>query len=236
MRINKYLASSGLGSRRSVEKLITDGKVVVNGQKVVDLAYNVDENNDIITVDGKMVNFINQFFYIILHKPKGCVTTVKDDKGRKTVMDFIPSSLRNIVKPVGRLDYDSEGLLLFTNDGQLASTITHPKNEIEKEYTVKIEGKIEQKDIRLLLTKGTVIDGKKVKPTAVKVVVSNDIESKLNVIIKEGKNREIRRLFESINKNVILLKRTRIGNLKLGGLSRGKSKEISAETAYMAIR
>ena len=234
IRINKYIASSGTYSRRGAEQLILDKKVTLNGKIVTDLGVQVDEKNDTVAINGKAINPINKKIYVMLHKPKGYITTLSDDKGRKTVMEFFPEFLRKVVKPIGRLDRDSEGLLLFTNDGELAKILTHPSSKIKKYYQVTIEGTISKEELDIL-NKGVEIevDGQteETHPIRVKVMHedTNKNTTKLEVIIAEGKNREIRKMFESINKVIILLKRTQIGRLTLGGLPRGKYKDFLPE-------
>lgn len=234
IRINKYIASAGTYSRRGAEQLILDKKVTLNGKVVTDLGAQVDEHNDTVAILGKPINPINKKIYVMLHKPKGYITTLSDDKGRKTVMEFFPDFLRKVVKPIGRLDRDSEGLLLFTNDGELAKTLTHPSSKIKKYYQVTIEGGITKEEIDTL-NKGVEIDvnGEKelTHPIRVKVIAEDKTKNttKLEVIIAEGKNREIRKMFEEINKVIILLKRTQIGRLTLGGLPRGKYKDFNPE-------
>lgn len=234
IRINKYIASSGTYSRRGAEQLILDKKVTLNGKIVTDLGVQVDEKNDTVAINGKAINPINKKIYVMLHKPKGYITTLSDDKGRKTVMEFFPEFLRKVVKPIGRLDRDSEGLLLFTNDGELAKTLTHPSSKIKKYYQVTIEGGITKEELDTL-NKGVEIevDGETeiTHPIRVKVMSEDPKKNttKLEVIIAEGKNREIRKMFESINKVIILLKRTQIGRLTLGGLPRGKYKDFLPE-------
>lgn len=233
MRINKYIASTGGYSRRSAEKLILDGCVTLNGKVVTNLATDVNEKKDKVAINGKTANPINKKIYIMLHKPKGYITTTSDEKGRKTVMDFLPEFLKKVVKPIGRLDRDTEGLLLFTNDGDLARTLTHPSSEIKKHYQVTIEGSITKEEIETI-SKGVEItsNGKKVvtSPAEIRIKEENlEAEkpyTKLELVISEGKNREVRQMMESINKCIILLKRTQIGALSLGGLPRGKYKDF----------
>ena len=234
IRINKYIASSGTYSRRSAEELIKQKKVTLNGKVVTELSTQVDEFNDTVSINGKPINPINKKIYVMLHKPKGFITTVSDDKGRATVMDFFPDFLKKTIKPIGRLDRDSEGLLLFTNDGELAKTLTHPSSRVKKYYQVTIEGEISTDELKVL-NKGVKIevDGEEVltHPIRVKVIdIDNQKKTtKLEVIIAEGKNREIRKMFAEINKTIILLKRTQIGKLTLGGLPRGKFKDFNPE-------
>lgn len=234
IRINKYIASSRNYSRRSAEQLIKDRKVTLNGKTVTDLGTQVDEFNDAVAINGRTINPINKKIYVMLHKPKGYITTLSDDKGRHTVMEFFPEFLQKVVKPIGRLDRDSEGLLLFTNDGELAKKLTHPSSKIKKYYQVTIEGGITREELATL-NKGVKIEvnGEKeiTHPIRVKVMTEDTKKNttKLEVIIAEGKNREIRKMFENIGKVIILLKRTQIGSLTLGGLPRGKYKDFLPE-------
>lgn len=223
MRINKYLATCGVASRRKVEKLVIDGRVKVNDKVCTNLATDISEN-DLVEVDGKMVQLINTFEYYMLNKPKGYVSSVSDDRKRKTVIELINTKTR--IFPVGRLDYDSEGLLILTNDGELTYKLTHPKNQITKTYTVKIEGGIESSQLDEL-KKGVVVDGYKLSPCEIFVKDKNSQYTKLEVIIHEGRNREIRKMFATINKNVIFLKRTKIADLKLGSLNRGEYRRLT---------
>ena len=229
MRINKYLAECGIASRRGCDELIKEKRVKVNG-RVCDLGTEVDEINDSITVDGKKVARAKKFEYYIMNKPKGCVCTVKDDKGRKTVMDYLPKNTARIF-PVGRLDYDSEGLLIFTNDGDLANRLTHPSSEIPKTYLVRIEGTIDDKSL-VSLRNGVVIDGQKTNKSNIRVIEEGKDYTKLNVTITEGKNREIRKMFEVVGKNVAFLKRIKIGDLRLTGLDRGEVRKLTKEEVY----
>ena len=229
MRINRYLAECGIASRRACDEIIKEKRVKVNG-RVCDLGTEVDENNDSVSVDGKKVARARKFEYYIMNKPKGCVCTVKDDKGRKTVMDFLPKNTARLF-PVGRLDYDSEGLLIFTNDGELANRLTHPSSEIPKTYLVKIEGKIDDKAL-VELRNGVVIDGQKTAKSGVRVIEENQSFTKLNVTITEGRNREIRKMFKAVGKNVCFLKRIKIGDLRLSGLNRGEVRKLTQEEVF----
>lgn len=236
MRINKYIATCGICSRRAAEELITSGKVKVNGKILTNLATEINEENDTVIVDGTKITPVKRKFYIMLYKPKGCICTLKDEKGRKTIMDYLQDFEKEKVFPVGRLDYDTEGLLLVTNDGDLANKLTQPSNEIPKTYVVKVEGKIEPTELATLRN-GIILDGYQLKRSRIKVIESVDNITRMEVTIFEGKNREIHRMFESIGKEVIFLKRTMVGDLKLGGLSRGAyryltDKEIAALQKY----
>lgn len=219
MRINKFLAQAGLGSRRNVEVLVTTGKIKVNGKIVKDLSTDI-KDTDIVYYGSKLVKVSQNYVYYKLHKPKGYVTTVDDDKERKTVMDLL-RGVHTRVYPVGRLDYDTEGLLLFTNDGEITNILTRPSSEVEKTYTVHIEGIITNDEIKKLTT-GIDIGGYVTKPCSIVVVDISDKLTKLKITITEGKNRQIRKMFESIDKTITLLRRVQIGEIKLGGLSRGE--------------
>lgn len=228
MRINKFLADSGVASRRACDKIIEEGRVSVNG-KVCKLGAEVDLD-DIVTVDGAEVFLKKKLEYYIMNKPKGYVTTVKDDKGRKTVMDLLPESVGRVY-PVGRLDYDTEGLLIFTSDGDLANRLTHPRNEIPKTYLVRIVGNISENALAKLRS-GVILDGVKTKRANVKLVNETQNFTKLHVTITEGKNRQVRRMFESVNLEVDFLKRIKIGDLTLRGLDRGEVRKLSKEEIY----
>lgn len=226
MRINKFLAECGVDSRRNCDKLIEDGAVKVNG-KVCSLGAEIDENNDNITVKGKNINQLKKFDYYIMNKPKGYVCTVKDEKDRKTVMDLLPKNLGRIY-PVGRLDYDTEGLLIFTNDGDLTFRLTHPKNEVPKTYTLKIEGSISDESLEKLRG-GVTIDGVKTNKSNVRIIETDKNYTKLNITITEGRNRQVRKMFEAVGKEVIFLKRIKIGDLSIKGLNRGDVRKLNKE-------
>lgn len=231
MRINKYLASCNLGSRRKVEEFVKNGKIKVNGKVITDLAFDVTEN-DVVDYDGKKIELDNNLVYIMLHKPKGVVTTTSDERGRKTVIDLLPQELKHL-KPIGRLDYDSEGLLLLTNDGNLAFNLTHPSHEVGKVYVVKIEGEIKESQLAVLRA-GVVVEGKRLAKCKVKQLDCKDRITKLEITIFEGKNRQIRKMFEAVGFKVIFLKRIQIGNLKLSGINRGEYRYLSqAEINYL---
>ncbi len=226
MRINKYLAECGVASRRNCDKLIAEGLVAING-RVCQIGAEVDELSDVVTVDGKRINSVKKFSYYMMNKPKGYVCTVKDDKDRKTVMDLLPPSVGRLF-PVGRLDYDSEGLLLFTNDGDLCNRLTHPSNEIPKTYLVKIEGSLEESQLDKI-RRGVIIDGVKTKKCTIKIVEETKAFTKYHVIVTEGRNREIRKMFLTQNKEVKFLKRIKIGDLRLGSLNRGDVRKLTNE-------
>lgn len=179
----------------------------------------INTDNDTVTVDDKKVVPVSKNTYIMMYKPKGCITSVRDDKGRKTVYDYLEKDIPALV-PVGRLDYDSEGLLLLTNDGELAYKLTHPSNEVPKTYLVRADGQFPE-HILAKLRKGVEIDGQMTKRCRVKLKEQGEKEAKLEITITEGRNRQIRKMIEAVERNVVFLKRIAIGNLRLGGLGRG---------------
>lgn len=229
MRINKFLAEAGVASRRGADNLIEEGRVYVNGKRAA-VGQEIDPSSDSVVFDGKKLSAKHDKLYYIMNKPKGYVTTVKDDKGRKTVMDLLPS-LPERVFPVGRLDYDTEGLLIFTNDGDLANRLMHPTNEIPKTYVAKVEGEVNDSALSKLRA-GVYIDGVKTGRSNVKVVDKTKDFTKLSVTITEGRNRQIRKMFEAVGKEVVFLKRVKIGDLRLTGLDRGQVRKLNKEEVY----
>lgn len=226
MRINKYLAECGLSSRRKCEAFVLDGKVKINGKLVTELSTEV-KDSDTVTVDGNKVQPIKKHVYLMMNKPKGYICTANDEFGRKTVLDLIKNREERIF-PVGRLDYDTEGLLILTTDGDLANRLTHPRNEITKTYSAKVEGEVGE-DLLDRIRNGIILDGVKTKKCKIKLVEYKDGFSRFEVVISEGRNRQVRRMFESINKQVVFLKRVAIGDLKLKGLNRGDYRELTFE-------
>lgn len=234
MRINKFLASCGIGSRRKVEELITAGKVKVNGDVINNLATDIDEAKDVVELNNKFVSPAEQKIYLMMHKPKGFICTKSDTANRKTIYDLIKGYNNFRLFSVGRLDRDTEGLLLITNDGDLTNKLTHPSHEIEKKYVVKIEGGILEKELNSLRKGVKLDDGFITSRAKVNILLQNKIFTQLEVIIHEGKNRQVRRMFEAIGKNVTFLKRSEFGPIKLGGLSRGTVRELKpAEIATL---
>lgn len=231
MRINKFLAGAGVASRRKSEELIKDGRVKVNGKVVYELSTLVSDKDEVL-VDDEPVTVNSDMQYIMMHKPKGYICSVSDERGRKTVIDLLPDNLKHL-KPVGRLDYNSEGLLVLTNDGDLTYSLTHPSHQVPKTYIVRVEGEVKEGDLAVLRN-GVVIDGERFgKAKVVKKEVKDKI-TKLEVTITEGKNHEIRRMFEAVGCNVIFLKRMSIGELKLGGVTRGSYRELAVfEVEYL---
>ncbi len=233
MRINKFLAECGLSSRRKCEAFVTEGRVKINGKPVSTLATEVGER-DVVTVDGERVSPIKKHVYLVLNKPKGYVCTLSDDMGRKTVLDLVKDRSERLF-PVGRLDYDTEGMLILTTDGDFANRLAHPRNEIPKTYVARIEGAVTEEELNVLRN-GIILDGVKTKKCRIKVVEVSDNATKLEVTITEGRNRQVRRMFEHINKHVAFLKRVAIGELKLRGLNRGEYRELSeSEVNYLKL-
>lgn len=232
-RLNKYLASCGVASRRGADKLISDGAVKVNGKVVTELGTLVNPEKDKVFVQDIQVKPVAKYSYIMFYKPKGCITTVKDEKGRKTVYDYLQDLNIPHLVPVGRLDYDTEGLLIMTNDGDLTFSLTHPSHEVEKTYLVKVNGEMPEHKLAQL-RKGVIVDGEKTKRSKVKLLEYADGVSKLQVSITEGKNRQIRKMFEAVEREVFFLKRIAVGAVRLGGLARGAYRYLSdEEVAYL---
>ncbi|MFR1632336.1 MAG: pseudouridine synthase [Oscillospiraceae bacterium] len=229
MRINKYLAQCGVASRRECDRLIAEGKVTVNGRPA-GLGDDVNDGDN-IKVEGRPVS-VKKNEYYLLHKPKGYLCTVSDDKGRKTVMDILGDGVGRVY-PVGRLDYDSEGLLILTTDGELAQHLTHPSNEVPKTYLVKVEGRLTEADLNPIRS-GIEIDGYVTKKCRAHIVETNKDYTKVELVLREGKNREIRKMFAAIGREVTLLKRTKVGELTLRGLDRGAFRKLTpAEVEYL---
>ena len=229
MRINKFLAACGVASRRECDKLVESGAVLING-KPAQIGADVGDD-DVVTVNGSTVN-VKKNEYYILNKPKGYICSVRDEKGRKTVLDLMPQGVGRIY-PVGRLDYDSEGLLILTTDGALAQRLTHPSNEVPKTYLVKIEGTITEAGLNPIRS-GVDIGGYVTKKCKAHIVETNKEYTKIHVTITEGKNREVRKMFEAIGKEVTLLKRIKIGEITLRGLDRGAYRKLTKqEVAYL---
>lgn len=228
MRINKYLAECGIASRRACDKLIGEGRVKVNG-RAASLGEDISER-DVVTVDGAQVERRPVHRYFLMNKPKGYVCTVKDDKDRKTVMQLLPEGAGRVF-PVGRLDFDTEGMLIFTDDGDLAFRLTHPKNEISKTYLVKIEGSIGDAELNRLRA-GVELDGKLTNKSRIKVVATDKKFTKLHITVTEGRNRQVRRMFEAVGKHIVFLKRIKIGEMPLGSLERGKVRKLTQEEIF----
>lgn len=228
MRLQKYMAMCGVAARRKCEEMIAAGRVNVNGQIITEMGTQVEET-DVVLVDGVRIMPEEEKKYILYHKPAGEVTTVSDDKGRETVMDrFKDFEVR--LYPVGRLDYDSEGLLLLTNDGELAQRLTHPSCEVDKVYLARVTGNPSNEAIDKL-RRGVFMEGdeRRTYPANVRVVRDESLYSDIVVSIHEGRNRQVRRMFDAVGHKVLLLRRIRFGSLELGDLKRGEWRELTAQ-------
>ena len=229
-RLQKAISESGYTSRRKAEELIRNGKVKVNGKLITEMGYQVS-GNDTIEVEGKTINR-EEKEYILLYKPRGVVTTTSDDKDRKTVLDLIDTKKR--IYPVGRLDYDTTGVLLLTNDGELTNILIHPSNDVEKVYVAKIEGILSKDDI-IKLSKGVIVDGRKTSKAVVKVekVDKKNNVSYVKLIIHEGRNHQVKKMFEAIGYTVVKLKRENFAFLNLNGLKSGEYRYLSTHEVKM---
>lgn len=225
VKLQKYVAECGLMSRRAAEKEIEAGNFAVNGV-TASIGMRVDPNNDAVTYKGKSVTpSSGRKVYIMLNKPKGYVTTMSDEKGRKKVADIVDVGVR--VYPVGRLDLNSEGLLLMTNDGELTNAITHPSGEIRKIYSVTLKGNIKNEELDRLCAVRE-LDGERIAPVGVELVSRNDKNSVVRFTLTEGKNREIRRICEKVGVFITKLKRISLGPLQLGDMKTGEYRELTA--------
>ena len=217
-RLSKVIARNTSYSRRQAEKLIDEGRVSVDGKKIISQGMNVSENNKIF-VDKKLINRSTDIQIYIFHKPKGCLVTHNDPSNRKTIFDFINKKYRNLIT-VGRLDYNSEGLLILTNDGQLKREFELPENNYQREYKVKIQGKITDFIISKI-SKGIIVKGQKYKSIEIKKINETSTYTWIRMILTEGKNREIRKIFDSLNMTVTRLIRVSYGKYRLGKLQKG---------------
>ena len=229
-RLQKILSAAGVASRRAAERLIADGRVSVNGTTVLDLGSKADPQTDRITVDGSRVKTAVPLRYVLVNKPTGMVTTRSDPERRRTVLELIPPEL-GYLYPVGRLDYDSEGLLLLTNDGELAARLTHPRHEVPKVYRVRVRGVPDQAAIERL-SRGIPLDGHRTAPASVKVVkrfeTPRGTDSIVELTLREGRNRQVRRMCEAVGHPVMTLGRVQFGPLRDPGLKLGHSRDLTA--------
>lgn len=225
MRLQKYLAMSGVASRRNSEKLIAEGRVTVNGQTIREMGVQVDETKDRVCVGGELVTIQEEKHYLAYNKPMGEVTTANDPEGRATVMDkFRDYPVR--LFPVGRLDYDSEGLILLTNDGEMMQHLLHPSHEVEKQYLVKVSNKVTSEELHRL-RQGVELDGRLTSPANVRLVRYEAFDSVVLVSIHEGRNRQVRRMFEAVGHQVVALKRVGFGPIYLNDLPRGQWRRLT---------
>ncbi len=230
LRLNKHLSQQGIASRRAADRLIAEGRVSVNGAVVEELGVKIDAEADRVAVDGKFLSPDRARLYVMLHKPVGCLVTTDDPEGRPTVMDLIPT-LKAPVFPVGRLDYNSEGLLLLTNDGELAYRLTHPRYEIVKKYAVQVTGEISAAEAARL-EKGVVVEGRRTAPVKIKIFERSARATILLVEIHEGRKREVRRMLERVGHPVQTLKRVEFAGLRLASLAYGKWRFLKKEEVF----
>ncbi len=229
VRLQKYLSECGVASRRKAEDLIATGKVKVNG-KPASIGDKIDPKNDTVVVAGKKVRKSKKNTYIMLHKPRGFITTLSDEMGRKCVAQLI-EDVGTRVYPVGRLDRDSEGLLLLTDDGEFANALTHPTHHVPKTYRVTVRPTITEEQITALTT-GIEIDGRMTMPSEVRVLEKKEGRVVLEIIIYEGRNRQIRKMCDALGLEVARLKRTQIGSVKLGMLKQGDWRNLTDEEVH----
>ena len=232
-RLQKILSAAGIASRRAAEAYITDGRVSVNGHPVTELGTKADPEVDDIRVDGRRIKPAARRIYILMYKPRGYITSRSDPQKRPTVIDLLAKGgVRDYVYPVGRLDYDSEGLLLLTSDGDLAARLTHPSHEVEREYHARIRGVPDRHSLERL-SKGIMIDGRKTAPADVKLLKILDApdgaQAMLSIVLHEGRNRQVRRMCAAIGHPVVRLRRVRFGPIADERIRPGEFRELDAK-------
>ena len=227
VRLQKYIAMSGIASRRAAEGMIDEGRVKVNGKKVTEQGTKVETGRDTVTVDNKPVEIKDKKYYIMLNKPAGYVSTAKDQFDRPTVVDIVKEEVGTRIFPVGRLDYETEGLLLMTNDGDFTYKITHPKFQKDKTYIAVINGGIAIPDLNRL-RKGVKVEDYTTSPAQVEIMDAAGGKTAIKITIHEGRNRQVRKMFEALGYTVIALKRIKIGELELGNLPVGRWRHLTS--------
>ena len=229
MRINKYIASCGVASRRKAEEIILAKRVKVNGKTVEELSFNIDENNDVVEIDGQRIGLNEESVYIVLNKPEGYITTVKDQFDRPSVLDLV-SDIKERVYPIGRLDYETSGLLILTNDGDLTYKLTHPKHEVDKTYMAIVKG-IPTKEELKNFEEGLYIEDYKTAPAKIKIVKKDEEKNYAicQIKIHEGRNRQVRKMCRAINHPVMRLRRVAMGKITLKDTEVGKYRHLSKE-------
>ena len=226
MRINRFLSSCGVASRRGSEALIEDGRVKVNGSVLTTLATFVEPGRDRVEVDGRVVTLPREFTYLLLHKPVGVITTASDPEGRMRVTELVPTEPR--VFPVGRLDYDTSGALLMTNDGGLAHRLLHPRYKVEKVYETTVTGELDDSALERL-RRGVLMGTRPTAPAVVEVLTRRPNRTKVRLTIHEGRNRQVRRMMEAVGHQVLELKRLRFGPVALATLEEGTFRPLTAD-------
>lgn len=231
IRLQKFMADSGICSRRAAEKFIQRGEVKVNGQVVTEMGVKIDPMVDEVQYKSKVLRKVDEMEYYLLHKPTRVVSTASDEKGRTNVVEMVKSNHR--LYPVGRLDFMSSGLIMLTNDGDLTYKLTHPKHEIEKQYVVQVSPPLNLDDVKKLRA-GVDLDGETTRPCKIKLLKDQHKSQTYSIILKEGKNRQIRRMIETVDSHVMKLERVAIGKIKIDGLKYGQSRRLTKdEVAYL---
>lgn len=225
MRLQKFIAECGIASRRNAEKIIESGRVTVNGELVDYMGCVINPEEDVVKIDGKVIEPENKKYYIVLNKPKNYVTTVSDDLGRPTVMQLV-SDINARIYPVGRLDFDTTGLLIMTNDGEFANILTHPKHVVNKTYIARIDKPLDENQLDRLRN-GIDLDGVLTSPAKAENIKRPQKGFEVKITIHEGKNRQVRRMLDAVGANVMSLKRISVGSLTLGNLPEGKWRRLS---------
>jgi 23S rRNA pseudouridine2605 synthase len=230
IRLNKFLADSGLASRRKADEIIEDGQITINGKKVYELGIRIDPKIDVVLFNGKPVKAQSRFVYYLLNKPRSVVTTTSDPFGRPTVLDYFPKETLRVF-PVGRLDWDAEGLILITNDGEFAHKVIHPEKGVLKTYQVKLDGLPTDHQLEKLRVGVSIEGGGRVSAVFVRRLSAKTTDKKawIEITIREGKNHQIKKMFHKIGFDVIKLRRVAIGGLKLGSLQAGAYKELTPD-------
>ncbi len=228
VRLQKYIAMCGVASRRSAEEIIASGRVSVNGKKIAEQGVKVEIGADHVMIDGRLIKPSNKNYYIMLNKPQGYVSTVKDQFDRPTVIDLLGREISERLFPVGRLDYDTEGLLLLTNDGDFTYKVTHPKHKIDKTYIAVLKGGISIKGLAQLREGVKIDDDFITSPARVEMIDAINGHTTIKITIHEGKNRQVRKMFEAVGSKVVELQRISIGTVELGNLPLGRWRHLTA--------
>lgn len=239
VRLQKILSMAGVASRRVAEELIVQGRVEVNGRPALELGTRADPDHDDIRVDGRRLKLGGDRKYYLMYKPRGVVSTRSDPQRRETVVDVLAKAgVRGYFYPVGRLDYDSEGLLLLTNDGALAERVSHPKHELERAYEARVLGMPDERDLARL-SRGIVIDGRRTQPAKLRVIRTYpdkaEPQSLIEIVIREGRNRQVRKMFEGTGHHVMELRRTRIGPITDRRLRSGQVRELTPAEVRLLV-
>ena len=227
VRLQKYIAMCGVASRRAAEELIQGGQVRVNGEVVRELGTKVEVGADAVEVAGKLIKAASKNYYVMLNKPVGYVSTVKDQFDRPTVIDLLQDEIKSRIFPVGRLDYDTQGLLLLTNDGDFTYKVTHPKFKVDKTYIATLKGGLTIRGLQML-RRGVVIDGYKTAPAEVEILSAEQGKTMVRITIHEGKNRQVRKMMEAVGSKVTALERISIGKVALGNLPLGRWRYLTS--------